>query len=140
MAALARLLLILFVVQTVSYVSLSLYSRAVRRDKLEAEWDEEIGEGDREAFVRADLELHQLVASAAGNPILSRFMSVLGRLGIASRRRTVEIAGVAGQVVGDHEAIVEALSTRDPEAAYQAMLQHLENVQQRLRLVTGRAA
>ena len=56
MAALARLLLILFVVQTVSYVSLSLYSRAVRRDKLEAEWDEEIGEGDREAFVREGLE------------------------------------------------------------------------------------
>lgn len=94
----------------------------------------------REAFVRADLELHQLVASAAGNPILSRFMSVLGRLGIASRRRTVEIAGVATQVVGDHEIIVAALSIRDPEAAYQAMLQHLENVQRRLRLVTGRAA
>lgn len=95
---------------------------------------------DREAFVRADLELHQLIASAAGNPILGRFMSVLGRLGVASRRRTVEITGVPAQVVSDHEAIVEALSTRDAAAAHQAMLQHLENVQQRLRLVSERAA
>lgn len=56
MAALARLLLILFAVLTVVYVSLSFYSRAMRRDKLEAEWDEEIGVGDREAFVREGLE------------------------------------------------------------------------------------
>lgn len=56
MAALARLLLILFVVLTVIYVSLSLWSRAVRRDKLEQEWDDEIGTGDRETFVREGLE------------------------------------------------------------------------------------
>ena len=56
MAALARLLLILFVVLSVVYVSLSLYSRAIRRDKLEEEWDEEIRTGDREAFIREGLE------------------------------------------------------------------------------------
>ncbi|MFD0978834.1 hypothetical protein [Tropicimonas aquimaris] len=58
MAALAKLLLILFVALTVVYVSLSLYSRSVRREKLEREWDEEIGEGDREAFVRDGLEAY----------------------------------------------------------------------------------
>lgn len=56
MAALARLLLILFVVQSVVYVSLSLYSRSVRRAKLEAEWDDEMRTGDREAFIRKGLE------------------------------------------------------------------------------------
>ncbi|NDR56907.1 hypothetical protein FPS10_10795 [Pseudoruegeria sp. M32A2M] len=56
MAALARLLLILFVVLSVVYVSLSFYSRAIRRDKLEEEWDEEIRSGDREAFIREGLE------------------------------------------------------------------------------------
>ncbi|SNS19692.1 hypothetical protein [Tropicimonas sediminicola] len=58
MAALAKLLLILFVALSVVYVSLSLYSRSVRREKLEREWDEEIGEGDREAFVRDGLEAY----------------------------------------------------------------------------------
>lgn len=56
MLALARLLGIGFVVLTVIYISLSLYSRRVRRDKLEQEWDEQIGTGNREAFVRAGLK------------------------------------------------------------------------------------
>ncbi|MDV7144638.1 hypothetical protein R3X27_18315 [Tropicimonas sp. TH_r6] len=55
MAALARLLLILFALLSVVYVSLSLYSRSVRRDKLEAEWDE-LQEDDPEAVARAGLE------------------------------------------------------------------------------------
>ena len=42
MLALARLLVIGFVVLTVIYISLSLYSRSVRRGKLAREWDEEI--------------------------------------------------------------------------------------------------
>ncbi|TNF20890.1 MAG: hypothetical protein EP318_09205 [Rhodobacteraceae bacterium] len=45
-----------FVVLTVVYVCLSLYSRSVRRDKLEAQWDEEGMQGDRDAFVEAGLK------------------------------------------------------------------------------------
>lgn len=56
MAALVKLFLILLVALSVVYVSLSLYSRSVRRDKLEREWDEEIGEGDRDAFVKDGLK------------------------------------------------------------------------------------
>lgn len=51
-----RLFIVAFVVLTVIYVSISFYSRAVRRDKLEREWDEAIGEGDRRAFVKAGLD------------------------------------------------------------------------------------
>jgi Ca2+/Na+ antiporter len=55
MFALARLLVIGFLVLSVVYICLSLYSRAVRRDKLEKEWDDEIQQGDRDAFVEAGL-------------------------------------------------------------------------------------
>ncbi len=55
MFALARLMVIGFLVLSVVYICLSLYSRAVRRDKLEKEWDEEIQQGDRETFVKAGL-------------------------------------------------------------------------------------
>ncbi|MGJ8603027.1 MAG: hypothetical protein ACSHXH_02800 [Marivita sp.] len=55
MFALGRLLVIGFLALSVVYICLSLYSRAVRRDKLEQEWDEEIREGDRDAFVKAGL-------------------------------------------------------------------------------------
>jgi hypothetical protein len=56
--ALARLIIVGFIVLTVIYLSLSLYSRAVRRDKLRRKWDEDIGHGDREAFVRRGLKLY----------------------------------------------------------------------------------
>lgn len=56
MLALARLVVFGFLILSVIYVCLSLYSRSVRRGKLEAEWDEEIKEGDREAFVKEGLE------------------------------------------------------------------------------------
>ena len=55
MFALARLLVIGFLVLSVVYICLSFYSRAVRKDKLRKEWDEEIQQGDRDAFVEAGL-------------------------------------------------------------------------------------
>lgn len=51
-----RLFIILFFVLTVIYVSLSLYSRSVRKDKLEEEWFQEGRPGNRDAFVKAGLE------------------------------------------------------------------------------------
>ena len=58
MAALAKLVVIGFIVLTIIYVCLSLYSRAVRRDKLEAQWEADGFEGDeatRRSFVEDGL-------------------------------------------------------------------------------------
>lgn len=51
MIGLLRLFGIAFVVLTVIYWSVSFYSRAVRRDKLEALWEENGAIGDRDSFV-----------------------------------------------------------------------------------------
>ncbi len=56
MFALARLLVIGFVALTIIYVSLSFYSRSVRRGKLEKEWADEDRVGDGEAFVQEGLK------------------------------------------------------------------------------------
>ena len=58
MFALARLLVIMFVVLSIIYLCLSLYSRAVRRDKLEAEWDEGDISTPRETFVSDGLKAY----------------------------------------------------------------------------------
>ena len=55
MVALARLMVIGFVVLTVIYVSLSLYSRSVRRSKLKTWWEEEGRPGDLDAYVEKGL-------------------------------------------------------------------------------------
>lgn len=51
-----RLLIPLLIVLTVVYAGVSLYSRWVRRGKLEAHWDRKGLAGDREAFVKRGLE------------------------------------------------------------------------------------
>jgi GntR family transcriptional repressor for pyruvate dehydrogenase complex len=88
---------------------------------------------DHEAFLEADLALHDVIVAAAHNPMLGRLMASVGKLGRASRRRTSEIPGVPERVVKDHRAIVLALKRHDPEAARQAMLRHLRNVEDGLR-------
>jgi GntR family transcriptional repressor for pyruvate dehydrogenase complex len=90
---------------------------------------------DHQAFLQADLDLHERITEAARNPVLTRFMTVISQLGIASRKRTVEIPGVPEQVLVDHRAIVTALKARNSDAARQAMLQHLNNVEQQLKKV-----
>jgi GntR family transcriptional repressor for pyruvate dehydrogenase complex len=88
---------------------------------------------DPELFLLTDLELHSLIARAARNPILLRFMESIHQLGLVSRRRTGRLPGVTEQSMADHQRIVVALASRDPAAARVAMLAHLENVEERLR-------
>lgn len=76
------------------------------------------------------------LAKGGLNPILSWFMAALTRLGVASRRWTVGIAGVREQSEVDHEQIVAALKRRDAESARKAMLQHRTHVEQQLEAVS----
>jgi GntR family transcriptional repressor for pyruvate dehydrogenase complex len=89
--------------------------------------------GDSSHFFQTDLRLHETIAGAARNMSLSRFMASMRRLGSASRQRTTDLPGMKEQVVADHRAIVDALRARDPEAAQEAMLRHLQNVERTLR-------
>jgi len=88
---------------------------------------------DPELFLHADLELHTLIATAARNPILFRFMESIHQLGLASRRRTGHLSGVIEQSMIDHGHIVEALKARDPQLAREAMLSHLGKVEEKLK-------
>ena len=56
MFALGRLRGVGFVVLTIIYIALSFYSRAVRKGKLQREWDEEGMTGDKDAWVQQGLE------------------------------------------------------------------------------------
>ncbi|MFZ7090902.1 hypothetical protein [Primorskyibacter sp. 2E233] len=56
MYALLQLLVVGFIILTVVYVALSIYSRRVRRAKLINEWNDEGRIGDRETFVEEGLK------------------------------------------------------------------------------------
>lgn len=94
---------------------------------------------DPEQFLLADVELHTLIARIARNPILLRFMESIHQLGLASRRRTGRLSGVPQQSIADHQRIVETLRARDPQAARDAMLSHLANVEEKLKQIADQA-
>jgi len=89
---------------------------------------------DPEAFMWADIELHAKIARAACNAVLERLLESIAGMGIASRRRTGRLQPVREQSAHDHREIAAAIAAHDAEAAYTAMLRHLENVE---RAVTG---
>lgn len=53
-----RLALLGFVVLTVVYVLVSVYSRSVRREKLEKRWEDDGRPGDRDAYVETGLRAY----------------------------------------------------------------------------------
>jgi GntR family transcriptional regulator, transcriptional repressor for pyruvate dehydrogenase complex len=85
--------------------------------------------GDPEAFMWADIELHARIAQAASNAVLERLLESIAGMGIASRRRTGRLAPVREQSAHDHVEIAAAIAAHDGEAAFVAMLRHLENVE-----------
>jgi GntR family transcriptional repressor for pyruvate dehydrogenase complex len=88
---------------------------------------------DPETFLQTDLELHQRITEAARNQILSLFMKSINDLNIASRRRTGEQRTVREQTLKDHHRILAALKAHNPQQAAQAMRDHLDHVERRLK-------
>ncbi len=87
---------------------------------------------DQDIFLQADIELHEKIAEATGNPILARFIISLRVIGKVSRARTVKIPGVVELTVRDHKRIVEAIKARNISKAKRAMLEHLDHVENAL--------
>lgn len=56
MIALIRFVLVMLVIQTIVYALIRLNARAKRRERLEAEWDDQGMTGDRDAHVEAELD------------------------------------------------------------------------------------
>ena len=83
---------------------------------------------DALGFRVSDLEFHRTIMEATGNPFLVRVSHSLYVLGMEYRRIASETAGVLGQSLADHEAIVAAFSARDADAAERAMVVHMRNV------------
>ena len=94
--------------------------------------------GDTDA-VASDMQLHLEIARATQNQHFAELMNYLGTMLIPRAR--VNTARVAGEgrreylqrVHTEHESIVDAIASRDPDAARAAMRTHLSNSRERLR-------
>jgi GntR family transcriptional repressor for pyruvate dehydrogenase complex len=82
--------------------------------------------------IDADLRFHELLAEATGNPIFPLLLKTLAGLMRCSRQKTLARSGVETTVAG-HRAVLAAVQRRDPDAARQAMLDHLTEAERDLR-------
>jgi GntR family transcriptional repressor for pyruvate dehydrogenase complex len=97
--------------------------------------DMKIKTENREEFLQADMRMHDMVASAARNPLLIQLMRSVAGLGLRSRMHTVQSPGIVRHVLTDHARIVSALGRRDSNGARRAMLEHLARAERAMREV-----
>jgi GntR family transcriptional repressor for pyruvate dehydrogenase complex len=77
------------------------------------------------AFSEADLEFHRMLSQFSRNSILAQFAEVILKLGLETRHKTAETLEARQRATRDHQAIVAALATGDPDLAAKAMLAHM---------------
>ena len=95
---------------------------------------------DPVAFRVMDVEFHDAINYAAGNPFLAKVGSALYQLAIDLRRIASESPGVIEQSARDHAAIAMAIGTRDAAASQAAMHRHLTQIQATTRQAMKRAS
>ncbi|HEY1684560.1 MAG TPA: FadR/GntR family transcriptional regulator [Tepidisphaeraceae bacterium] len=83
---------------------------------------------DAALFSEADIQFHQIIFEASGNPFLIRVVQSLAVLGRASREITAQLPSVRRRSLEDHRAIYEALRQGNSAAAAEAMGTHLRHV------------
>lgn len=88
----------------------------------------ELGGKNESKLALLDAELHLKISEAAGNKVLKRLMVNLLDLTGEVRVSVLKISGRQRLSVLEHETIVEAIKQRDPELAYQKMVEHITNV------------
>jgi GntR family transcriptional repressor for pyruvate dehydrogenase complex len=83
-----------------------------------------------DVFVEADLDFHLALAEATQNPIIPILMDSIIDLLREQRKRTGNVEGGLARGQYHHKIILEAVVKRDPQAARQAMQNHLQQVRE----------
>jgi GntR family transcriptional repressor for pyruvate dehydrogenase complex len=81
-----------------------------------------------------DMRFHQIVAAASGNRILTSLMNMVATILFEYRSKTVKRAKDLKESAEQHHNIYRALRDHDPDAAEQAMHDHLVETQKAQRL------
>jgi DNA-binding GntR family transcriptional regulator len=83
--------------------------------------------GDEDRFIELDEEFHLQIASAAGLPLVERFLSQLRGFVRVMRLGTTRPPGHLQEVYAEHEKIADMLEARRPARAAKALREHLEH-------------
>jgi len=79
--------------------------------------------------IEEDSEFHYAIALAADNSVVLKVVDVLMDLLRETRARSLQVAGRPQKSLAAHRRILNAIKRHDPDAASQAMHQHLQTVE-----------
>jgi DNA-binding FadR family transcriptional regulator len=86
-------------------------------------------------YAAADAEFHRTLLLAADNAVLLRMVEPIRTLISFGQELADTLAIEQRRALGEHRAIAEAIRTRDPQAARDAMREHLTNTECDLRRI-----
>jgi len=89
----------------------------------------EAGVAAHDEFAWLDLQFHQLLAEATGNPLFQLVLDPLIDRQLEVRREGAQVPGAARRAHDGHAAVLRAVSARDAAAAAAAMDEHLTTVE-----------
>lgn len=92
-----------------------------------AEFDEAIAARDVARIMRCDRSFHELIADASGNPVLIETLRILHARSQRFWAISLSAEGHLGEVSKEHQIILTALESGEPEAAVQAVEEHIES-------------
>jgi DNA-binding GntR family transcriptional regulator len=101
------------------------------------EMEARLAEGDLLGISEGNSRLHSRLLQIANNKTVARLIERLHAQHIRSQFRLILVPGRPPRSVAEHRAIVEAVASRDPDAAEAAMRSHLANTVETLRTLTG---
>lgn len=78
--------------------------------------------------IAEDTAFHQVLARATRNRVVVSIMATLNDLLVESRKLTLKQKGRPVRSIRGHEAVVAALRRRDPNAAAEAMREHINQI------------
>jgi DNA-binding FadR family transcriptional regulator len=88
---------------------------------------------DHQAVMEADVTFHRIISRASGNPTLCALIEGLASRTVRARTwRALHEEGVESRTHAEHQAILSALTARDPDAARLRMGVHLLGVEEYL--------
>jgi DNA-binding GntR family transcriptional regulator len=86
--------------------------------------------GDRKAMIQLNLEFHDAISQASRNSMLRDFMRRLHEWVHRFQETTMAFPGRGLEAIAEHEALIEAIRRRDPDAAERIARVHADRARQ----------
>lgn len=107
-----------------------------RLNRIVTRHEEAVAAGDLDEHTRLDMQFHQLVREASGNPYVVRMLDDI-QTQVRLAMVTTTVTGGPDLAVADHRAILEAITSGDAQKAENTAKQHVACLAAALRRQSG---